>query len=370
LQLAFLFSIIEGEGRRSESWPDEREGQRFVPVTEPEEDKIPDPRAKGASTMQPLKGLVWGCALAALTAIANPVHAGWNNVFQVCCNNCGTPAAPVVANAVDPCCPAPPPTRVCTTRYIQRTYYQPVTTYRQSTYYEPVTTYRTSYFYEPVCSYRYSCYFDPCTCRYQTVATPVTSYRLRSQCCPVTTYLQRCCMTPVTTYRAMCYYEPVTTCCDTPGGTPAPASQETTDSLPGPPPSGTRPPVGSKEERFPSSGDSSRPDVMPPANLKRNSEKPLNPRIDRIASRDGQNIDGRVVDGGRQALAGAKVLFVNVERKSDRHTATADRSGNFRAELSEGAWLVYTHDDQGKPVFSRRVEVPAGRSIQLTLVSR
>src|SRR5262245_59959299 len=163
--------------------------------------------------MQSLKGLVWGCALAALAAIANPAHAGWNNVFQVCCNHCGGTAAPAVAAYADPgCCPAPP-TTVCTTRYIQRTYYQPVTCYRQSTYYQPVTTYRTSYYYEPVCSYRYSCYYDPCTCRYQTVATPVTSYRLRAQCCPVTTYLQRCCLTPVTTYRAACYYEPVTTCC-------------------------------------------------------------------------------------------------------------------------------------------------------------
>src|SRR5262249_27451832 len=116
--------------------------------------------------MQPLKGLVWGCALAALAALAAPAHAGWNNVFQVCCAHCGGTSGPVVAGFADPgCCPQPCPQpcpqQICTTRYIQRTYYQPVTTYRMSTYYQPVTSYRTSYFYEPVCSYRYSCYWDP-----------------------------------------------------------------------------------------------------------------------------------------------------------------------------------------------------------------
>ena len=100
--------------------------------------------------MQPLKGLVWGCALA-LAALANPAHAGWNNVFQVCCNSCGGQSAPTVASyGGDPGCCTPPPT--CTTRYIQRTYYQPVTSYVQRTYYQTVTTYRTSYYYEPVCS--------------------------------------------------------------------------------------------------------------------------------------------------------------------------------------------------------------------------
>ena len=184
--------------------------------------------------MRPLTGLVWGCALAALTAGAGSARAGWNNVFQVCCHKCrSAPApvaayyaapAPVAAAYADPCCPAPCPApcpqTTCTTRYVQRCYYQPVTCYRTSTYYQPVTTYRTSYYYEPVCTYRYSCYYDPCTCSYQQVATPVTSYRLRSQCCPVTSYLQRTCLQPVTSYRQVTYYEPVTTCCTTTPGAP------------------------------------------------------------------------------------------------------------------------------------------------------
>ena len=166
--------------------------------------------------MRPFRGSVWCCA-GGLGDGERQRQAAWNNVFQVCCHSCqssnyvAAPApAPVVAgyNGCGGC-------QQCTTRYVQRCYYQPVVTYRQSCYTEPVTTYRTSYYYEPCTSYRYSCYYDPCTCRYQQVAQPVTTYRLRSQCCPVTNYLQRCCLQPVTTYRQMTYYEPQTTCCQT-----------------------------------------------------------------------------------------------------------------------------------------------------------
>jgi hypothetical protein len=347
--------------------------------------------------MRPWQGLVWGCALAALAA-GGSAHAGWNNVFQVCCNHCGGSAAPVVATYADPCCPAPCPDpcpqTVCTTRYIQRTYYQPVTTYRISYSYQPITTYRTSYYYEPVCCYRYSCYYDPCTCRYQTVATPVTSYRLRSRCCPVTSYLQRTCMTPVTTYRAACYYEPVTTCCTTSTGapvaslppgaavTPAPASNapppgttETREGAGGLPP----PPPGTSESRDPGptafrprSPEVQPPKVMPPASdsAYRPPARPPVVRFDRIASRPGHNIEGRLLDGARQGRANTRVLFVSVDRKSVQRTATTDREGNFSAQLSAGGWLVYTYDGNGRPVFSRRVEVPAGRSVQVTLVNR
>jgi hypothetical protein len=332
--------------------------------------------------MQPLKGLVWGCALAALAALANPAHAGWNNVFQVCCNSCGGHSAPAVSGyGADPCC-TPPPT--CTTRYIQRTYYQPVVSYQTSTYYQPVTTYKTSYYYEPVCSYRYSCYYDPCTCSYQQVAVPTTSYRLRSQCCPVTSYLQRCCMKPVTTYRAMCYYEPVTTCCQPqpaccptaaaapagPGGNavpaPAPGTEERTGAgdrfLPAPPP-------GTKE-----SSDAPPMNPASPSRRRTTTEKAPSPKYSgpHFASleRDSHTVAGRLVDGDRKALSSAKVLFVNVDRKSNQHTATTDAAGKFKANLGEGAWLVYTYDNGGKPVFARRVEVPAGRTVQLTLVNR
>lgn len=167
--------------------------------------------------MKPWRVILWSCAVAMWGAAANSSQAGWDNVFQVCCHRCGrAPAAapaPVATSyyTPDPCCnPCP---QVCTTRYVQRCYYQPVTCYQTKTYYEPVTTYRTSYHYEPVTSYRYSCYYDPCTCQYQQVACPTTCYQLRSQCCPVQSWVQRCCRVPVTNYQAYSVWEPVTSCC-------------------------------------------------------------------------------------------------------------------------------------------------------------
>src|SRR5262249_26854362 len=211
--------------------------------------------------------------------------------------------------------------------------------------------------YEPVCSYRYSCYFDPCTCSYQRVAIPTTSYRLRSQCCPVTSYLQRCCMTPVTTYRAMCYYEPVTTCCQ-----PQPACCPTGNgTVPGPGDAVPAPAPGSNErrdDRFlppapPGTKESSPPPMpdAPSASRRRTTEKPA-PKFSgpHFASleRENHSVAGRLVDGDRKAISRAKVLFVNVERKSNQHTATTDADGSFKANLGEGAWLVYTYDKAGK----------------------
>src|SRR5947209_7231330 len=173
--------------------------------------------------MKPCWGLGSASALCLLVFAATPAQGAWNNVFQVCCNNCGG-AQPSVSRyaAADPCNPCPQP--ICTTRYVQRCYYQPVTCYQTKTYYEPVTTYRTSYYYEPVTSYRYSCYYDPCTCSYQQVACPTTCYRLRSQCCPVQSWVQRCCQVPVTSYHRSFYWEPVTSCC-TPTCATAPAAR-------------------------------------------------------------------------------------------------------------------------------------------------
>jgi len=140
------------------------------------------------------------CALGLLVTSVAPVDAAWDNVFQVTCGrrdrtSYRLPLFRAFSAPVACCDPCPPP---CTTNYVQRCYYQPVTTYQTRSYYEPVTTYRTSYYYQPVTSYRYSMYFDPTCCSYQQVATPVTSYQIRAQCCPVQTWVQRCCTVPVT----------------------------------------------------------------------------------------------------------------------------------------------------------------------------
>src|SRR5258708_15439340 len=179
--------------------------------------------------MTPVQTIAAGAALLLVLA-ASPAQAAWNNAFQLCCFGCRHNtqshyvAPPVVANA-SPC------GGCCTTSYVQRCYYQPVTTYK--TVCEPVTSYKTSYYYEPVCSYRSSCYYDPCTGSSVQVTTPVTSYRLRSQCNAVTSYVQRC--VPVTAYRPTFYMEAVTSCAPPPpccGGVPGGVSESPPATIP------------------------------------------------------------------------------------------------------------------------------------------
>lgn len=179
--------------------------------------------------MMPWKYVMMGLLTAAAGLTSMPVEAGWQNTFQVTCFRRRPTVvqyapAPVISYyappTVDVSCYTPPQ-QVCTTRYIQRSFYQPVTTYQTRSYYEPVTTYRTSYYYEPSTSYRYSYYYDPCTCSYKMVGNPVTTYHLKQQVCPVQSFVQRTMTVPVTTYRIATYYEPQT-CCTLVAPTPTP----------------------------------------------------------------------------------------------------------------------------------------------------
>ena len=78
------------------------------------------------------KALITSLSLAGLIAACTPSGAAWNNVFQVTCNTCQTrtntsyysPAPAPVAAA-----PAtiPSNTQQCNTSYVQRSYYEPVT---------------------------------------------------------------------------------------------------------------------------------------------------------------------------------------------------------------------------------------------------
>jgi hypothetical protein len=289
---------------------------------------------------------------------------------------------------------------VCTTRYVQRCYYQPVTCYQTQTYYEPVTTYRTSYFYEPVTTYRYSCYFDPCTCSYQQVACPQTCYRLRSQCCPVQSWIQRCCQVPVTTYQRCSYWEPVTTCCQptccAPPPCPAPAvAVQAAPVAPSVTEQSAAPP-GVTEQRYPpvpgvkeykngsSTYDRSYDPAMPPASGMLRPvpqvsapEKPVAPaappptvRLDRIAAIDGAQVEGRVVGNGNAPQAGARILFVSMSRQGPQEAVTANAAGQFQVSLASGGWLVYIHGPDGKPVYHSKIEVRNNETRQVTLVSR
>jgi len=342
--------------------------------------------------MKRLSLSVWAAALSVLAAVGSPAPAAWNNVFQVCCNTCATPApavtlytAPVVVGyAVDPC-PQPRPQTTCTTRYVQRTYYQPVVTYKQETYTEAVTSYETRYYSEPVTSVRYTSAYNPCTCRYEQVAQPVVSYRLRAQCCPVTNYLQRTRLVPVMTQQAVTMYEPVTSCCTTstgsavmvpptgstivPGGSAAPGGAERRDpvgsSLP-PAPPGT-------ESREPAT-DPTTPMYTPPPTMPPSSgsgfRKLPDTRMDRVASREGYIVQGRLTTYDRLPRANSRVLFVWAENKNRQFQTTTDADGNFRTRLDAGAWLIYTFDTTGKPVFHRRIDVSDKKEVSFTLVSR
>src|SRR5271163_241820 len=111
--------------------------------------------------MKPLRLSVGLVALGLLTTAASPAEAAWNNVFQVTCWSCRphassssfyvapvpatsfyvAPAPAVSFSAPASSCCDPCPT--CTTRYVQRCFYQPVTTYTTQTFYEPITTFTT-----------------------------------------------------------------------------------------------------------------------------------------------------------------------------------------------------------------------------------
>jgi hypothetical protein len=361
------------------------------------------------------------CALGLLVTSAGPIDAAWNNVFQITCHRRGCRTATafvqvptVAAAAPDPCCnPCPQP--VCTTRYVQRCYYQPITTYQTRTYFEPVTTYRTSYYYEPVTSYRYSCYFDPCTCSYQKVACPVQSFQLRAQCCPVQSWVQRCCTVPVQSYQRCTYWEPQT-CCTTPqpccgnGGVngaavpPVVATpgaqvqiQEQQQQLapqapPGQPFPQTQPPPQIEERRggngsgpygptYPGPGTPGAPGA-PGASYRHqlpNGPAPARPvsptpaqgvRPDRIASAPAARLEVQVVRSDRTPRAGARVMFVSAQQRAPSQVVTANATGRFQVSLASGGWLVYVSGPDGRQTFHSRIDVSGRQPAPLMVVTR
>jgi hypothetical protein len=338
--------------------------------------------------MRPFRFAAVCCALGFLGAGASPLQAAWNNVFQVCCRGCGG-AAPAVANYgpvvaySNPCCDPCPP--VCTTRLVQRCYYQPVVSYLTRTYYEAVTSYRTSYYYEPVTTLRYSYYRDPCTGCCQQVATPCTSYRLKAQCCPVTSYLQRCALVPVTTYQQAFYYEPVTTCCrpaccdpcagtpgvvGTPGvlGTPGVIERSTT-------PNGSigTPGLRQYNDTMPPAGTSSR--QLPPQTPRLSApvppvQTPPAVKLERIVALPPHEVEGLIVRDDRTPHANVRVKLISADQQGAERTVTANAKGEFRATLASGGWLVYVQQADGKLDFVRKIEVREDEPKQFTLVSR
>jgi hypothetical protein len=91
---------------------------------------------------------------------------------------------------------------------------------------------------------------------------------------------------------------------------------------------------------------------------------------DRIASAAKANMEGQLVSTQRVPQGNVRLLFVNVDPRTDQQTTTTDASGRFRASLAGGEWLVYTQDASGRPIFQQKVRIGGVEPFQMTLVSR
>lgn len=344
------------------------------------------------------------CALVASAAAVLPASAGWDNVFQptlferfrkpkvvtqyVYVPPVVTQSAPVVVAQSAPC-----EDKKCTTQYIQRSYYQPVTTYETREVKELVTTQRTSYYYAPVTTYRYSSYYDPCTCSYTQVAVPATSYELRAQSCPVQSWVSRCVQVPVQGYQKVDYWQPQTTCCTTTLGAPIIGSQppQMPPAAPikdGPPEirgtQGAGPQKSSQwEQYYPplekapeirTPGTSFQPQLGFPIPFQTNSPPPVSKpqppvKLDRIAVGPDSRVEGQVTRSDSSPKPNAKLLFVNAS-SGQRQSINANSAGRFQINLPTGSWHVYLHGTDDLPIYHSRVDVSGAQFRQVNLVSR
>lgn len=356
--------------------------------------------------------LVAAMAVALSDWAGGVTHAAWNSAFQTTClfrrnQNTGTnytsnyaPVTPVMAPAAAPCNNCNP-CQSCNTQYVQKSFYEPVTTYERKSYYEPVTTYQTSYYYEPVTTYRYSCYYDPCSCSTKQVATPETSYRLRSQATPSTAYVEKVGYQPVTSYRAAFYYEPVTTCTTTTTtvGSPIyPPAQTAPVVAPAPcapgvsasPPATAAPanPPGVSEQRItPSPTGSGSPSSFQgapalgrmtgqnapvtlstpiPADNQPATAQPLVPTPARVAPPAAPRMD-RLTSYGRDytqvqgslalAPANTRLVFIPANPNQGAEEARTRGNGQFDIRLQSGRYGVYAENSQGRPTFLQNVDL-------------
>jgi hypothetical protein len=322
-------------------------------------------------------------AACGVTGSAGTASAAWNNVFQVCCNDCNKPrtsyyAAPACStcpsgSCASGACPQACPQPQVQISYVQRCYYQPVTEYVRKSYYEPVTKNYTSYYYEPVTEYKYTTYYDPCTGCPQKVCTPCTSYRLRSKCNSVTSYVERCAMVPVTSLKpvtvrqpVVSYYYPPEPSCPAPGPGPAPAGNAMI------------PPIGPEIERVPNNPPSIMPersDMIPPTAVPANPQsRPTAPKIrpDKTTSRSSVvTVRGEVVMPDQLTpRAGTKLVFVNADDQTKKEVATANQFGEFDVRLPSGNWYLYVGGENGKAVYHKQVSLGDRDSYDYKVVSR
>lgn len=309
-------------------------------------------------------------AAALLFGIGGTASAAWDNVFQVCCNDCQPRAAyyPPAPQA----CPQPCPQPEVRVSYVQRCYYQPVTEYQRYSYYEPVKQTYTSYYYAPVTEYRYTTYYDPCTGCPQKVCTPVTSYQLRSKCNSVTSYVQRCAMVPVTTLKpvtvqqpVVSYYYPPQPACPPSGSAPLPNGPSVEQIRQSPP--SVLPPASTESippQNVPVPSGSSYPNTMPNSYPKIRPEKTVS-RTAPVVVRGEVVMPDQITPRG-----GAKLVFVNAAKADQKQFVTANEFGEFDAQLPPGDWFLYVGNGDGKATFHKKVSLGDKDSYDYKVVSR
>lgn len=302
-------------------------------------------------------------ALAGLVGTPSRASAAWDNVFQVCCNDCNKPRVAYSAP-----CPQPCPQPEMRISYVQRTYYQPVTEYVRKSYYEPVTKKVTSYYYEPVTEYKYTTYYDPCTGCPQKVCQPVTSYRLRSQCNSVTSYVERCAMVPVTSLKPVNYQQPVVSYYYPPTASgyypQPPANSPTVEQLRENPPMVMPPKTGSS--------DGIPPTELPvqPGSLPRPGTAKIRP--EKTVSRSSMvSVRGEVVLNDQiTPRSGAKLVFMNAEKPEQKEYATANAYGEFDVRLPAGNWFMYVGGEAGKATYHKQISLGDRDTVDYKVVSR
>ncbi len=322
--------------------------------------------------------------LGGVLATAGPASAAWNNVFQVCCNDCNKPStsfsvpitsfsAPCPTPCPQPCPPPPCPQPEMRISYVQRSFYQPVTEMVRKSYFEPVTRNVTSFFYEPVTEYRYSTFFDPCTGCPQKVGSPVTSFRLRSRCNSVTSFVERCAMVPVTTLRPVTVQQPVVSFYFPPTG-----GSSAAQSAPLIPFSGT-PSVDELRSNPPSveqpkGSDTIVPQELPTQPGMSNPRPGTNTRLrpDKTASRSSVvTVRGEVTMPDQLTpRSNAKLVFMNADKPEQKVYVNANAYGEFDVRLAAGTWYMYLGGTNGKATYHKQLNVGERETYDYKVVSR
>ncbi|HMF12798.1 MAG TPA: carboxypeptidase-like regulatory domain-containing protein, partial [Gemmataceae bacterium] len=126
-------------------------------------------------------------------------------------------------------------------------------------------------------------------------------------------------------------------------------------------------------------------DTMPPAGISSRQPQPTAPRLtapvqpatappavklERIVALPPREIEGTIVRDDKTPQANVRVKLVSAESKGVEQTVTADGTGQFRARLTSGGWLVYVQQADGKLDFVRKIDVRDDQPQQYTLVSR